>query len=74
MHRTQWAWGCRKRPALLHRRLVHERDQYKSRAAWLHKQLERLREEVKTPRERVAVGRGREAVRAEEVGRRRISA
>lgn len=34
-------------------RLAHERDAYKSRAEWLHKQLERLRDEAKTPRERV---------------------
>lgn len=34
-------------------RLVHERDEYKNRAAWLQKQLERLTDEAKTPRERV---------------------
>src|SRR5215470_544431 len=34
-------------------RFAHERDEYKSRAEWLHKQLERLRDEAKTPRERV---------------------
>jgi transposase len=34
-------------------RLAHERDEYKSRAEWLHKQLERLGDEAKTPRERV---------------------
>src|SRR4051812_25698705 len=34
-------------------RILHERDEYKSRAEWLHTQLERLRDEAKTPRERV---------------------
>src|SRR3954466_782223 len=34
-------------------RFARERDEYKSRAEWLHKQLERLRDEAKTPRERV---------------------
>ncbi len=34
-------------------RLAHERDEYKSRADWLYQQLERLRYEAKTPRERV---------------------
>ena len=34
-------------------RLTHERDEYKTRAEWLHKQLERLKYENKTPRERV---------------------
>lgn len=34
-------------------RLAHERDQYKSRAEWLQTQLERLRYDAKTPRERV---------------------
>lgn len=34
-------------------RLVHERDEYKNRAEWLQKQLERLQDEAKTPRERV---------------------
>src|SRR3954466_12762321 len=34
-------------------RLAHERDEYKSRAEWLHAQLERLRDEAKTPREHV---------------------
>jgi transposase len=33
--------------------LVQERDEYKHRAEWLHKQLERLKDEAKTPRERV---------------------
>jgi transposase len=33
--------------------LVHERDQYKRRAEWLHQQLERLKDEAKTPREHV---------------------
>lgn len=33
--------------------LASERDQYKSRAEWLQTQLERLRYEAKTPRERV---------------------
>jgi hypothetical protein len=34
-------------------RLAHERDEYKSRADWLGKQLERLKYEARTPRERV---------------------
>lgn len=34
-------------------RLTRERDEYKSRAEWLHQQLERLKYEAKTPRERV---------------------
>ena len=34
-------------------RLAHERDEYKSQAEWLHKQLERLKYDAKTPRERV---------------------
>lgn len=33
--------------------LIHERDEYKSRAEWLAQQLERLKYEVKTPREHV---------------------
>lgn len=33
--------------------IAHERDQYKSRAEWLQTQLERLRYDAKTPRERV---------------------
>jgi hypothetical protein len=34
-------------------RLARERDEYKSRADWLEKQLERLKDEARTPRERV---------------------
>jgi transposase len=34
-------------------RLTRERDEYKSRAEWLRQQLERLKYEAKTPRERV---------------------
>ena len=34
-------------------RAVHERDEYKARAEWLHQQLERLKYDAKTPRERV---------------------
>jgi hypothetical protein len=34
-------------------RAVHERDEYKARAAWLLQQLERLKYDVKTPRERI---------------------
>jgi transposase len=43
------------RDHLAHERdlLAHERDHYKSRAEWLHAQLERLRDDAKTPRERV---------------------
>lgn len=34
-------------------RMTAERDEYKSRAEWLHQQLERLKYDAKTPRERV---------------------
>jgi transposase len=34
-------------------RLAQERDEYKSQAEWLYKQLERLKFDAKTPRERV---------------------
>lgn len=34
-------------------RLAHERDEYRNRAEWLQKQLDRLQDEAKTPRERV---------------------
>ena len=34
-------------------RIAHERDEYKARSEWLHQQLERLKYDAKTPRERV---------------------
>jgi transposase len=51
----QLATMTTERDRLIHERdqLIHERDEYRNRAEWLHKQLERLKDEAKTPRERV---------------------